>query len=295
LIEQQAELFKKEIALRDSLKSLMQETVNAKARYFNLSRSINADSTVPERFAADEAKRTYENKTAELERELIARRESLNNIRVKSLSQISRAGEESNGYFADVNLIIIHAAGVLGTINPELDRLKVEIESLEAEDTLYLLTEEQGKVVWRCIDLATREEQQRLELNEYHSTGNVYQVCHQMDIVEDGLVIISGDNSFAYLEEKNGIFEKKIIANLGDGPGVGDDGYCYDLMYRDGKAALVIAEGLETSTEVYVYVLGEKGVEYKAHFMPSFAYESYHGDMNWIHLRKEAPLEIIMK
>jgi hypothetical protein len=66
-------------------------------------------------------------------------------------------------------------------------------------------------------------------------------------------------------------------------------------MYHDGKAALVIAEGLETSTEVYVYVLGEKGVEYKAHFMPSFAYESYHGGMNWIHLRKEAPLEIIMK
>jgi hypothetical protein len=171
----------------------------------------------------------------------------------------------------------------------------LEIITDEAEETLYLLTEEQGKVVWRCIDLATREEQQRLELNEYHSTGNVYQVCHQMDIVEDGLVIISGDNGFAYLEEKNGIFEKKIIANLGDGPGVGDDGYCYDLMYRDGKAALVIAEGLETSTEVYVYVLGEKGVEYKAHFMPSFAYESYHGGMNWIHLRKEAPLEIIMK
>ena len=49
------------------------------------------------------------------------------------------------------------------------------------------------------------------------------------------------------------------------------------------------------ATEAYVYVLGEKGVEYKAHFMPSFAYESYHGGMNWIHLRKENPLEISIK
>ena len=109
------------------------------------------------------------------------------------------------------------------------------------------------------------------------------------------MVIISGDNVFFYLEEKNGTYEKKIAANLGEGPRVGDQGYCYDLVYRDGKAALVIAVERQVSTEAYVYVLSDRGVEYKAHFMPSFAYETYHGGMNWIHLRKEEPLEITMK
>ena len=171
----------------------------------------------------------------------------------------------------------------------------LEIITDEAEETLYLLTEEQGKVVWRSIDLATMKEKQKLELNEYHPIGNVHQVDHQMDILEDGMVIISGDNVFFYLEEKNGIYEKKIAANLGEGPRVGDQGYCYDLVYRDGKAALVIAVERQVSTEAYVYVLSDRGVEYKAHFMPSFAYETYHGGMNWIHLRKEEPLEITMK
>lgn len=49
------------------------------------------------------------------------------------------------------------------------------------------------------------------------------------------------------------------------------------------------------STEAYVYVLSEHAIEYKAHFMPSFAYESYHGGSDWIHLRHEEPLEITME
>ena len=109
------------------------------------------------------------------------------------------------------------------------------------------------------------------------------------------MVVLLGDNSFCYLEEKNGVMEKKIAVNLGEGPRPSDGKYDYDLIYRDGKAALLIAENGNGSAEAYVYVLSENAIEYKAHFIPSFAYESYHGGSDWIHLRKEKPLEITVE
>ena len=98
-----------------------------------------------------------------------------------------------------------------------------------------------------------------------------------------------------YLEKKNGALEKKIVANLGEGPRQSDGKYSYDLIYQDDKVFLLIAEYENGSTEAYLYVLGEKGVEYKAHFMPSFAFEYYNGGMEWIHLRMEEPLKITME
>lgn len=199
--------------------------------------------------------------------------------------------EESKSVYYSSETIVNYEKAKKAFLLPDKDCYPLELIADEEEQVLYLLTKEQEKAVLRIIDIKTMEEKQKLELaaNPYHGTEQ------QIDVLEDGLVVLLSDNSFCYLEEENGVLEKKIAVNLGEGPRTSDGKYWYDLVYQDGKATLLIAEYGNGSTEAYVYVLSEKGVVYKAHFMPSFAYEQYHGGSDWIHLRQEDPLEITVE
>lgn len=198
--------------------------------------------------------------------------------------------EESKSVYSGATVVNYDGAKKVFTL-PEEGCCPLELIADEEEQVLYLLTKEQEKAVLRIIDIKTMEEKQKLELIECPYYWNEQQI----DVLEDGLVVLLGDNSFCYLEEHNGVYEKKIAVNLGEGPQPSDGKYDYDLIYQDGKAAMVIAEYGNGSTEAYVYVLSENAVEYKAHFMPSFAYEQYYGGSEWIHLRREEPLEIMVE
>ena len=198
--------------------------------------------------------------------------------------------EESKSVYYSSETIVNYEKAKNAFLLPDKDCYPLELIADEEEQVLYLLTKEQEKAVLRIIDITTMEERQKLELMD----NPYYWNEQQMDVLEEGLVVLLGDNSFCYLEEKNGVLEKKIAVNLGEGPRTSDGKYWYDLVYQDAKASLIIAEYGNGSTEAYVYVLSENAVEYKAHFVPSFAYEQY-GGYDWIHLRREEPLEITME
>lgn len=198
--------------------------------------------------------------------------------------------KEKSKYFSSETIIYYNKVQNVLPLS-ETGCYSLELVADEEEQMLYLLAREHEQAVLRIFDMKTMEERQKLKLTEHASYG----IEHQIDIRKDGIVVFLSDSSFCYLEENNGALEKKVVARLGEGPRPSDGKYCYDIIYREDKAILLIAEYENGSTEAYIYVLGEKGVEYKAHFMPSFAYETYHGGTNWIHLRKEDPLEITIE
>ncbi len=201
------------------------------------------------------------------------------------------AMEETNAAYAPETTILYNQL-VNAFPLPEKDCYPLELMVDEAEENLILLTCENKKAVLRIIDKATMKEKQKLELMDYAEMGIYYgHDEHQMDLVEEGLVIILNDNAFCFVSEENGSYEKKIVAKLGEGPGTNRE-KLYDMVYQDGRLVLLIAKGQSWSSEAYLYIMSQKGVEYKGHFVTSFDYEN--GGFGGIYLKEEQPLEILI-
>lgn len=200
------------------------------------------------------------------------------------------AMEETNAAYAPETTILYNQL-VNAFPLPEKDCYPLEILTDEAEENLFLLTSENKKAVLRIIDKATMKEKQKLELMDYAEMGKYYgRDEHQMDLLEEGLVLILNDNAFCFVAEENGIYETKIVTSLGEGPG-GNREKVYDMVYQDGRLVLLIAKGQSFSSEAYLYIMSQKGVEYKGHFTTSFDYEN--GGFGGIYLREEEPLKIL--
>lgn len=203
---------------------------------------------------------------------------------------LKTAMEETNAAYAPETTILYNQL-VNAFPLPEKDCYPLELITDEAEENLFLLTCENKKAVLRIIDKATMKEKQKLELMDYAEMGIYYgHDEHQMDLLDEGLVLILNDNAFCFVAEENGIYETKIVTSLGEGPG-GNREKVYDMVYQDGRLVLLIAKGQSWSSEAYLYILSQSGVEYKGRFVTSFDYEN--GGFGGIYLREEEPLKIL--
>lgn len=173
---------------------------------------------------------------------------------------------------------------------PEKDCYPLEILTDEAEENLFLLTSENKKAVLRIIDKETMTEKQKLELMDFNGILGHNGYEQQMDLHDEGIVIIINDNSFCFVTKKDGIYKKQIVTNLGEGLGQSNE-YLYDLAYQNDKLILLVAKSQIWNSEVYLHVLSEKGIEYTGLFVPSFSYDR--PDVHRVHLRKDNALEIL--
>ena len=114
---------------------------------------------------------------------------------------------------------------------PEKDCYPLEILTDEAEENLFLLTSENKKAVLRIIDKETMTEKQKLELMDFNGILGHNGYEQQMDLHDEGIVIIINDDSFCFVTESDGIYKKQIVTNLGEGLGQSNE-YLYDLAYQ---------------------------------------------------------------
>lgn len=196
--------------------------------------------------------------------------------------------ENGSAYVPETTIFYNQIANVFPL--PEKNCYPLEILTDEAEENLFLLTSENKKAVLRIIDKETMTEKQKLELMDFNGILGHNGYEQQMDLREKKLIIILSDNTFCYVDEENGVYEKRIVANLGEGPGMNRE-KLYDMVYQDGRLVLLIAKGQSFSSEAYLYIMSQKGVEYKGHFTTSFDYEN--GGFGGIYLREEEPLKIL--
>lgn len=159
------------------------------------------------------------------------------------------------------------------------------------KENLLLFTKENDKLVYRCIRKDTMQETVKTELCDFPEGVEIKQV----DLYDEELFLFMSDNTMCYFRKENRVFKPQTIVNLGqEGPQISNYQLEYDWDYRDGKLIFLCEEDAHYEGSVYLYIVDEKRIGYKAHFVNYGDYENDYG-IPMIYLKEEEPLKIWFK